>query len=140
MNKRLKKKPENDMKELLQRLVDDNQQLTEEISKLKVELQKIQTDIAVYKVINHDGAQMSDKVDELNSLIDQLEAEVKKLVEINKNMVAKNANMRDEIDSLWLMMDEMTKSDIENWSSILEELKENVVVSAMMVTKKKAKC
>lgn len=83
---------------------------------------------------------MSDKVDELNSLIDQLEAEVKKLVEINKNMVAKNANMRDEIDSLWLMMDEMTKSDIENWSSILEELKENVVVSAMMVTKKKAKC
>ena len=128
------------MKELLQRLVDDNQQLTEEISKLKVELQKIQTDIAVYKVINHDGAQMSDKVDELNSLIDQLEAEVKKLVEINKNMVAKNANMRDEIDSLWLMMDEMTKSDIENWSSILEELKENVVVSALMVTKKKAKC
>jgi|TARA_R110002110_G_scaffold156844_3_gene352367 hypothetical protein len=83
---------------------------------------------------------MSDKVDELNSLIDQLEAEVKKLVEINKNMVAKNANMRDEIDSLWLMMDEMTKSDIENWSSILEELKENVVVSALMVTKKKAKC
>lgn len=83
---------------------------------------------------------MSDKVDELNALIDQLEAEVKKLVEINKNMVAKNANMRDEIDSLWLMMDEMTKSDIENWSSILEELKENVVVSAMMVTKKKAKC
>lgn len=128
------------MKELLQRLVDDNQQLTEEITKLKTELQKIQTDIAVYKVINHDGAQMSDKVDELNSLIDQLEAEVKKLVEINKNMVAKNANMRDEIDSLWLMMDEMTKSDIENWSSILEELKENVVVSALMVTKKKAKC
>ena len=56
MNKHLKKKPEADMKELLQRLVDDNQQLTEEISKLKVELQKIQTDIAVYKVINHDGA------------------------------------------------------------------------------------
>jgi len=83
---------------------------------------------------------MSDNVDELNSLIDQLEAEVKKLVEINKNMVAKNASMRDEIDSLWLMMDEMTKSDIENWSSILEELKENVVVSALMVTKKKAKC
>jgi len=44
------------MKELLQRLVDDNQQLTEEITKLKTELQKIQTDIAVYKVINHDGA------------------------------------------------------------------------------------
>ena len=83
---------------------------------------------------------MSDKVDALNALIDQLEAEVKKLVEINKNMVAKNASMRDEIDSLWLMMDEMTKSDIENWSSILEELKENVVVSALMVTKKKAKC
>jgi len=56
MNKRFKKKPESDMKELLQRLVDDNQQLTEEISKLKVQLQKIQTDIAVYKVINHDGA------------------------------------------------------------------------------------
>jgi len=83
---------------------------------------------------------MSDKVSELNSLIDQLEEEVKKLVEINKNIVTKNAKMRDEIDSLWLMMDEMTKSDIENWSGILEDLKENVVVSALMVTKKKAKC
>jgi len=83
---------------------------------------------------------MNDKVDVLNLLIDQLEEEVKKLVEINKNMVTKNAKMRDEIDSLWLMMDEMTKSDIENWSGILKDLKENVVVSALMVTKKKAKC
>ena len=56
MNKHLKKKPEGDMKELLQRLVDNNQELTDEISKIKAELQKIQTDFAVLKVNNHDRA------------------------------------------------------------------------------------
>tara|TARA_R110000765_G_scaffold225615_1_gene329624 strand:+ start:145 stop:396 length:252 start_codon:yes stop_codon:yes gene_type:complete len=83
---------------------------------------------------------MSGKIDELNTLIDALEKEVQNLVDVNKDMAIKNADMRDEINSLWLMMDEMTKSDIENWSGILEDLKENVVVSALMVTKKKAEC
>ena len=42
---------------------------------------------------------------------------------IIKDLLEKNKNLQDEVDSLWMMLDEMTKSDIENWSSILEDLK-----------------
>jgi len=52
----------------------------------------------------------------------------------------KNKQLQDEIDSLWAMMDEITKSDIENFSHILEELKADVVSRALMVTKKVADC
>ena len=51
-----------------------------------------------------------------------------------------NAKLKDEVDSLWAMMDEMTKSDIQNWSHLMEELKADVVTRALMVTKKKADC
>jgi len=38
------------------------------------------------------------------------------------------------------MMDEMTKTDIESWTSILQELHVDVATRALMVTKKKADC
>jgi hypothetical protein len=51
-----------------------------------------------------------------------------------------NQQLKDEVDSLWMMLDEMTKTDIENWSSILEELQLDVASRALMVTKKKVDC
>jgi len=57
---------------------------------------------------------------------------------IIKDLVEKNKKLQDEVDSLWMMLDEMTKSDIENWSSILDELNANVAERILMVTKKKA--
>jgi|TARA_R100000008_G_scaffold86593_2_gene80355 hypothetical protein len=49
-----------------------------------------------------------------------------------------NKQLQDEVDSLWAMLDEMTKSDIENWSHIMEELKADVVSRSLMITKKVA--
>lgn len=83
---------------------------------------------------------MNDKFDELNDLIDQLEKEVEKLVNVNKDLAAANVKLQDEVNSLWMMMDEMTKTDMENWSGIMEELKVDVATRALMVTKKKADC
>ena len=51
-----------------------------------------------------------------------------------------NQQLKDEVDSLWVMLDEMTKTDIENWSSILEELQLDVASRALIVTKKKVDC
>jgi|TARA_R110000824_G_scaffold38491_4_gene117523 flagellar motor switch protein FliG len=51
-----------------------------------------------------------------------------------------NQQLKDEVDSLWMMLDEMTKTDIENWSSILDELQLDVASRALMVTKKKVDC
>jgi|TARA_R110000796_G_scaffold48479_5_gene116186 hypothetical protein len=49
-----------------------------------------------------------------------------------------NKQLKDEVDSLWAMMDEMTKSDIENWSHLVEELKTDVISRSLMITKKVA--
>ena len=51
-----------------------------------------------------------------------------------------NQQLRDEVESLWFMLDEMTKTDVENWSSIFEKLDMDVASRALMVTKKKAYC
>tara|TARA_B100000029_G_scaffold364541_1_gene357740 strand:+ start:169 stop:417 length:249 start_codon:yes stop_codon:yes gene_type:complete len=67
----------------------------------------------------------------LREHIKKAKAEKKKLNDINKKL-------QDEVDSLWAMMDEMTKSDIENWTHILEELQKETVVKALMVSKTKA--
>ena len=73
-------------------------------------------------------------------LLDELEEEIQKLeIQIKKAKI-ENAKLKDEVDSLWAMMDEMTKSDIENWSHILDELKADVISRALMVSKKKVDC
>ena len=59
------------------------------------------------------------------------------LVEENKALAERNANMQDEVDSLWAMMDEITASDIENFANILEDLEKDVLVKSLMVSKKK---
>ena len=76
---------------------------------------------------------MSDEFErELKKLKGQLEkAENEKLNEANDKL-------QDEVDSLWAMMDEMTKSDIENWSHLLDQLEASTAERALMVTKKKA--
>ena len=51
-----------------------------------------------------------------------------------------NESLRDEADSLWMMLDELTKSDIENWSHLLAQLEMKVAESTLMATKKKADC
>ena len=71
--------------------------------------------------------------EELQKLIKELEKDIE---ETKKE----NERLKDEVDSLWAMMDEITKSDIENFSHILEDLKADVVTRALMVTKKKADC
>tara|TARA_Y100000593_G_C4199018_1_gene280881 strand:- start:469 stop:696 length:228 start_codon:yes stop_codon:yes gene_type:complete len=72
--------------------------------------------------------------------VDELEKEIKKLEKLIERAKRENAELKDEVDSLWSMMDEITKSDIENFSHILEELKADVITKALMVTKKKADC
>ena len=72
--------------------------------------------------------------------IDELEKEIEELEVLIDKAKKENAKLKDEVDSLWAMMDEITKSDIENFSHILEELKVDVITKALMVTKKKADC
>jgi predicted nuclease with TOPRIM domain len=74
------------------------------------------------------------------SKIDELEKEIELLEEMIRKAKKENAELKDEVDSLWAMMDEITKSDIENFSHILDEIRADVITKTLMVTKKKADC
>ena len=75
--------------------------------------------------------QFQKEIENLKEQIKKTKIERKKLSQLNKKL-------QDEVDSLWAMMDEMTKSDIENWSHIMEQLQKDTVVKALMVSKNKA--
>lgn len=70
--------------------------------------------------------------------IEELERRILKLKKDKKELLEQNSKLQDEVDSLWMMMDEMTKSDIENWSHLLDQLEKDTIVKALMVSKKKA--
>ena len=78
--------------------------------------------------------------DELNLIIEDLKEEIYELAKENKNLIMKNENLQDEVDSLWAMMDEITKSDIENFSHILDEIRADVITRTLMISKKKVDC
>jgi len=79
------------------------------------------------------------KVEQMKK-IDQLEQEIEKLEKLIEKAKKENAELKDEVDSLWAMMDEITKSDIENFSHLLDELKADVITRTLMITKKVADC
>ena len=65
-------------------------------------------------------------------------------IENTKDMIKKlkeeNNKLKDELDSLWLMMDEMQKADIKNWTHLMKQLKKDVLTKSLMMTKNKAEC
>ena len=56
-----------------------------------------------------------------------------KVVELEKE----NEQLLKEIDALWLMLDEMKASDIQNYSSMLDDIAKEALTSRLMVSKVK---
>ena len=62
--------------------------------------------------------------------------EIKNFEQQIKKIELEKEKLQDEVDSLWAMMDEMTKSDIENWAHLIKDLERDTAVRALMITKK----
>jgi peptidoglycan hydrolase CwlO-like protein len=77
--------------------------------------------------------QVSNKKDELQKQIEETERKVKKLKE-------QNLRLKDEVKSLWGMLDELQEADIKNWSHLMKELEKKHAVEQLMSTTKKADC
>ena len=90
-----------------------------------------------YLVIYAKEMQMKTK-EEFQKEINKLKEQIKKTKAERKKINQLNKKLQDEVDSLWAMMDEMTKSDIENWCHIMDQLQKDTVVKALMVSKNKA--
>ena len=78
------------------------------------------------------------KNNDLQEELKTLKRQIEKTKQERKNLVEANKKLQDEVDSLWAMMDEMTKSDIENWSHILDQIKADTITKALMISKNKA--
>ena len=57
--------------------------------------------------------------------------------EIINDLEKKIKSLEDENESLWAMLDEVTKSGMDNWMHLVDKLKMDVLSRALMVTKKK---
>jgi len=64
----------------------------------------------------------------------------KSKVELIKELRDKNRKLQDEVDSLWVMLDELKDSEIKNWNEIISQMKLNIRTREMMTSKKKANC
>tara|TARA_A100001391_G_scaffold186483_1_gene155685 strand:+ start:1604 stop:1855 length:252 start_codon:yes stop_codon:yes gene_type:complete len=80
---------------------------------------------------------MENEIEELFKVVEDLQNEILSLIEENKKLITINEDLQDEVDSLWMMMDEITKSDLENFSHILDELKADVITRTLMISKTK---
>ena len=69
--------------------------------------------------------------------IEDYEEEILELVEENKKLILENENLRDENESLWLMLDEIKKSDVEEHTHLLKELELQMKLKSLMYTTKK---
>ena len=57
--------------------------------------------------------------------------------EIINDLKEKIKGLEDENESLWAMLDEVTKSGMDNWMHLVDNLKMDVISRALMITKKK---
>ena len=69
--------------------------------------------------------------------LEDYEKEILELVEENKKLVLDNERLLDENESLWHMLDEIKKADIEEHTHLLKELELELKLSSLMYTKKK---
>tara|TARA_R100000808_G_scaffold423_1_gene2310 strand:+ start:7869 stop:8090 length:222 start_codon:yes stop_codon:yes gene_type:complete len=63
----------------------------------------------------------------------------KKIVSLNKrikDLEKEVAKLMDENQSLWDILDEITASDIKNWSDVLQKEHEKMKIDKLMITKK----
>ena len=77
--------------------------------------------------------QVNNKNEELQKQIEEGKRKVKKLKE-------QNLRLKDEVKSLWGMLDELQEADIKNWGHLMKELEKKHVTKQLMTTTKKADC
>jgi len=55
-----------------------------------------------------------------------------------KRLKRKIELLEDENNSLWEMLDELQKSDGENWLELIDKLREDVIIRSLMISSEKA--
>ena len=55
-----------------------------------------------------------------------------------QELEVENARLKDEVESLWLMLDEIAAADVANYTQLLDDFVKKKQQDALMATTKKA--
>mgnify|MGYP003119761790 CR=1 FL=1 len=69
--------------------------------------------------------------------LEALQEEISDLVEENKKLILENEKLKDEVESLWYLLDEIKKSDVKEHEHLLKQLEKDIALQSLMYTKKK---
>ena len=70
---------------------------------------------------------------------DELQKQIEETKKLIKSLRKQNVKLKDEVQSLWGMLDELSQADIKNWGHLMKELEEKETAQ-QLVTAKKADC
>jgi len=73
-------------------------------------------------------------------LLKELREQIKDTEEKLKIVQENNVKMKDELESLWSLADELKKADIKNYAYLVKQFQNDVSDRSLMVTAKKADC
>ena len=73
---------------------------------------------------------MSERID--------VKQELKKAKTIISELKDRNIALKDEVESLWDILDEMKETDVKNWTHLLKKIRVDALASSLMMSKNKA--
>ena len=70
---------------------------------------------------------------------DELQKQIEETKKLIKSLRKQNVKLKDEVQSLWGMLDELNEADIKNWAHLMDEIREKEAAQ-QLITAKKADC
>jgi len=76
----------------------------------------------------------------MDKLLKELEEQINKAEKEIKKMTKENVQLKDEVGSLWDLLDEMKASDVKNWAHLWDKVESDAILRDLMTTTKKVDC
>ena len=76
----------------------------------------------------------------MDELLKELKEQINKAEKELKKVTKENIKLKDEVGSLWDLLDELEESDVKNWTHLLDKIEKDAILKNLMTTTKKVDC
>jgi len=76
----------------------------------------------------------------MDELLKELKEQINKAEKELKKITKENIKLKDEVGSLWDLLDELEESDVKNWTHLLDKIEKDAILKNLMTTTKKVDC
>jgi len=80
------------------------------------------------------------KEKKMDELLKELKEQINKAEKELKKITKENIKLKDEVGSLWDLLDELEESDVKNWTHLLDKIEKDAILKNLMTTTKKVDC